>query len=242
MKLIKQNSNVVLYTICFVGVISFVLLSIFLPNHYQDKGENFFKINEMIFYGSIISGGISGIITFLVLLITYSQNNKQFATHLDNYEEEKRLAIMPYLDIHLQKCDINKLDSCITVYNDIKSTLVTFQDKFSIKNVGHGNCFNLKFKTCVIGEICINNIDYFGICDGFAKGETNIEKGEERFIGLGFKMGKDWYEEKSVIVLSVEYNDIIGTYYEQNFNLLQQEKKLYITQVSFPKKVQKTTI
>lgn len=231
----KYKPPIWLYTTCILGIIVLGALGVFLPSYYENMGNCIFKMNEMIFYSGIISGGISGIVTFLVLLISYVQNKSQSLAMQEQYNDEKRLTILPYINALIVTEPHAKPDSGITIHHDKKSTIITFQGKMSIKNIGHGNCFNFSFIKCTIDGIVITDIEYVSSYDGIMKTDTNIEIGQERTFYIIFKMGHDWTQKDAHISLLAEFSDIIGTKYSQEYEINMYEKNMFMYRVHSPK-------
>ncbi len=200
------------------------------------------------YMGSIIGGLLSGAVTFLILIATHKKTDEAIKLTRESlsqtkkqYEEEKRLNVIPYINAETVKCSNSELQYAVTIYGDTQSTIIDAVSLFKFSNIGHGNCFSLKFKKFIIDEIIVQeeDIEIFHINDSIKKGGINLELNEQALMNIELKMGPSWTDHTAIAKILLEFQDIIGNVYYQEITLSTYHRLIFVSQVLPPKQQKK---
>lgn len=215
------------FGICLGFVIVVVILVVFTNYMLVSPSPFGMKIainNEWIsFYGSFLGGLIGGLITLsgVFLTIKYSeQRNKN----------QDRLKLLPYLRIkQIAKIEETKssiIEHVISGRNEEEGNEGNIEVNFMMRNVGLGNCINIRLK-----QISIKNILIWE-----SNQESNIAVVVNDIIFFRIKLLKDLFrcdksfetvksanesKEIEIIPLKLEFSfqDLLGNIYLQGVNM-----------------------
>jgi len=202
--------------------IAFIVLVVGIPL-IMDKwiiGNNF-KSNIsnsdwVSFFGSYFGAILGGLFTLVAIYITYNQNNKLHTENANNLIEMKRLDVMPFMDMKIEKSitedHITKPMVCVILnedgtYNTASSNvdITEIHEKYRgdmhwvylLENIGNNSAHTM--------EVCLNDtIVDFGI---------HIEKGKIKIFHL--LIPRNMKDVK--LSFKVEFCDIYNNKYVQKF-------------------------
>lgn len=214
MKGIKRNYIVlgILFVVLVFGI-PLVMDKCIIGNNYKSNISN---SDWVSFLGSYLGAILGGLFALIAIYITYNQNNKLHIENANNLIEMKRLDVMPFMDMKIEKnitedhftkpmfcVMLNKDGTYSTASSNVDITGINEVYRgdihwiYLLKNIGNNSAHSM--------QVCLNDaIIDFGI--HIEKGKTNIY---HLFIPHKMKDIK--------LHFKVEFFDIYNNKYGQKF-------------------------
>ncbi|MFR1315341.1 MAG: hypothetical protein ACLSBN_06610 [Clostridium perfringens] len=230
--LIKISIAIGIIILIFLFLIVPIIIFFLLKNGVEKGAEDSWAIG-VGFYGALL-GGLGTIIAFLVtsFLNIKIQKENNFLLK-EQFSQDKRLTIKPYLDLSWYDTDRNDIIS-INKNNPIKliknfPNFKCYQDLLEINNLGLGPAIDVKITKMTLNNrdiildeditwfnsININSKKFFGI--DLAILEINEEK--QKLYGNIDEIEKKYNQSKE-LYFRIEYGDILDNKYIKDVYLI----------------------
>lgn len=238
-------STVVYLYISFMGRI----ISYFIDNTELDT--------QLSFIGSLLGGVLSFLGVFITIRYTKKQFKEEIKMSEEQFKEDKRISIKPYLDIRLKEYNNEGIAHLgIFTINDFKNLNLYKQSNIGVEitNLGQGNCLECKLVGVKINDKKIDDeivyISNLKISESILVKITFmqwygdiLEEIREKSIGKNIGNSYENFKKSicsdtlNVIELQFEYKDVLENKYNKNivietyidFNILNEK---YIWEVS----------
>lgn len=228
-KVLIKISIVIGISILILLFLAVPIIIFFLLKNGVEKGAEDSWAIGVGFYGALL-GGLGTIIAFLV---TSYQTNKIQKENIEQFSNDKRLAIKPYLDLTLYHKNINVIgiinkDNPITIIENLINPKI-LEYVLEINNLGLGPAIDVQ-----ITKMTLNNKDI--ILDSQNKWLNSINVNAEKKVGIYtlqanmlLKENQDLYGSKNELekkfksskelYFKIEYGDILDNKYIKNVYL-----------------------
>ena len=205
-----------------------IIIFFLLKNGVEKGAEDSWAIG-VGFYGALL-GGLGTIIAFLV---TSYQTNKIQKENIEQFNNDKRLTIKPYLDLswyNENRTDIISINKNLLPLINNLTNFTSFQRLIEINNLGLGPAIDTKITKMTLDEvdivlnekniwfnsININDKKFFGI-DCQIDSTPNCTENQELY-GSKNELEKK-YTLSHELYFSIEYGDILDNKYIKHIYL-----------------------